>query len=250
LSAARVAVFGLGGVGGHVVESLARSGIGALGVIDNDIFTESNLNRQIFANLFTLGMKKTDAAKERILSINPDCKVLTFDMFYLPETEGQINFSDFDYIVDAIDTVTAKIAIITRAKNEGIPVISCMGTGNKLNPSLLEVTDIYKTDTCPLARIIRYELRQRGVKDLKVVYSRETPIKAADTNRNATNGVNASGNSGGAGISESMGGTSSSGDANSLRLPYKKPIPGSTAFVPGAAGLLIASEVVRDILGI
>ncbi|MDR0903509.1 MAG: tRNA threonylcarbamoyladenosine dehydratase [Ruminococcus sp.] len=229
LSKARVAVFGLGGVGGHVVEALARSGIGTLGVIDNDVYTESNLNRQIFATGCSLGVKKASAAKERIISINPDCKVNTYDIFYLPETESAIDFSEYDYIVDAIDTVSAKIAIITRAKNEGIPVISCMGTGNKFDPTKLLITDIKKTHTCPLARIMRYELKQRGITDVKVVWSTEPPVTPVDSGTGGTEGAI---------------GAASSGSA------YKKPVPGSTAFVPGAAGLIIASEVIRDLLEI
>jgi tRNA A37 threonylcarbamoyladenosine dehydratase len=193
-----------------------RSGIGTLGVIDSDVYTESNLNRQIFATGSTLGVKKVCAAKERLLSINPDCKVNTYDLFYLPDTEAAIDFSEYDYIVDAIDTVSAKIALIIRAKNEGVPVISCMGTGNKFDPTKLTVTDIKKTHTCPLARIMRYELKRRGVTDLKVLWSTEPPVKPLALENE--------------------------------RTPTGRNIPGSTAFVPNAAGLLIASEVIRDIL--
>jgi tRNA A37 threonylcarbamoyladenosine dehydratase len=219
LSSKRVAVFGLGGVGGSVAEALVRSGIGTLGVIDNDVYTESNLNRQIFATGETLGVKKVCAAKERLLSINPECIVSTYDLFYLPETETEIDFSDYDYIVDAIDTVSAKIAIITRAKNEGVPVISCMGTGNKFDPTKLLVSDIKKTHTCPLARIMRYELKRRGVTELKVLWSTEPPAKTVEAGVDETGGV-------------------------------RRSIPGSTAFVPNAAGLIIASEVIRDIIKI
>jgi tRNA A37 threonylcarbamoyladenosine dehydratase len=214
LNSARVAVFGLGGVGGSVTEALVRSGIGTLGVIDSDVYTESNLNRQIFATSSTLGVKKVCAAKERLLSINPDCIVHTYDLFYIPDTESAIIFNEYDYIVDAIDTVAAKIAIITRAKNEGVPVISCMGTGNKFDPTKLTITDIKKTHTCPLARIMRYELKQRGVTELKVLWSTEPPVRPLENER----------------------------------TPTGRNIPGSTAFVPNAAGLIIASEVIRDIL--
>jgi tRNA A37 threonylcarbamoyladenosine dehydratase len=220
LNSARVAVFGLGGVGGSAAEALVRSGIGTLGVIDNDVYTESNLNRQIFATSSTLGVKKVYAAKERLLSINHECIVNTYDIFYIPGTESAINFTDYDYIIDAIDTVSAKIAIIIQAKNEGIPIISCMGTGNKFDPTRLSVSDIKKTHTCPLARIMRYELKRRGVTDLKVLWSTEPPVKPV--------GADDSGGAGGG----------------------RRNIPGSTAFVPNAAGLIIASEVIRDILKI
>lgn len=214
LGAATVAVFGLGGVGGYVTEALARAGIGCLHLIDNDTFSESNLNRQILALHSTLGMKKTEAAKKRVLDINPECKVVIHDMFFLPETAGEIDFSAFDYVVDAVDTVTAKLAIIEAAKKAGVPVISVMGTGNKLDASAFEVADISKTSVCPLAKVMRRELKKRGIEDVKVVFSREEPKG------------------------------STLGDENG-RHP-----PGSVSFVPGAAGLLAAGEVIKHIAGI
>ena len=217
LKNARVAVFGIGGVGGYTVEALARSGVGTLDVIDNDTVSVSNLNRQLLATYHTIGTKKVDAARERILSINPHAKVNTHAIFYTPETADHLNFRDYDYIVDAIDTVTGKLCIIERAVAAGVPVISCMGTGNKLDATALEVTDISKTTFCPLARIMRKELRKRGIKHLKVVYSKEeamTPVGAEE-------------------------------EAAALG---KRTIPGSTAFVPGAAGLILAGEVVRDLI--
>lgn len=211
----RVAVFGLGGVGGYVAEALARSGIGALDLIDHDTVAESNLNRQIIATYDTIGRPKTEVMRERIASINKDCVVRVYPEFYLPEKASQFPFAEYDYVVDAIDTVTAKIDLAVRMEQMGIPLISSMGTGNKLNPAMLEVTDIYKTSVCPLAKVMRRELKARGVKKLKVVYSKEeamTPYK----------------------LVEEKEGT-------------RKATPGSTAFVPASAGLLIASEVVKDL---
>ncbi len=214
LGAATAAVFGLGGVGGYVTEALARAGIGCLHLIDNDTVSLSNLNRQILALHSTLGIKKTEAAKMRVLDINPDCKVVVHDMFFLPETAGEIDFSAFDYVVDAVDTVTAKLAIIEAAKKAGVPVISVMGTGNKLDASAFEVADISRTSVCPLAKVMRRELKKRGIEGVKVVYSREDPKG------------------------------STLGDENG-RHP-----PGSVSFVPGAAGLLAAGEVIKHIAGI
>ena len=214
LAAARVAVFGLGGVGGYAVEALARSGLGALDLIDNDSVSASNLNRQILATRRSLGRSKTEAAAERVLDINPDCRVRTSSCFFLPETAGQFDFTAYDYVVDAIDTVTGKIQLVLCARAAGTPIISAMGTGNKLDPSALQVADLYETAVCPLARIMRKELRRRGVERLKVVYSREEPLPV-----------------------------SAAPEPGSTR----RAIPGSTAFVPAAAGLLIASEVVRDL---
>lgn len=214
LAKARVAVFGIGGVGGYAVEALARSGIGTLDLIDNDTVGLTNLNRQIIATHDTVGMLKVDVAKARILSINPDAVVHTHSVFFLPETAEQFDFSVYDYIIDAIDTVTGKLCIIEKAVAAGVPVISCMGTGNKLDPTKLQVTDISKTSFCPLARIMRKELRNRGIHHLKVVYSTEealTPVGA---------------------------------EAEAAALG-KRTIPGSTAFVPGAAGLILASEIIR-----
>jgi tRNA A37 threonylcarbamoyladenosine dehydratase len=216
LSKKNVAVFGCGGVGGYVCEGLVRSGIGAISVIDNDTVNITNINRQIIATSSTIGMNKVDVIKSRMNDINPDCIITTYNLFYLPENAEAIDFSRFDYIVDAVDTVTAKMLIITCAKAMGVPVISCMGTGNKLDPSKLEVTNLYKTDTDPLAKILRNELKKRGVNKLKVVFSREKPITPK---------------------------FSVDGD-----LKTGRHTPGSSAFVPGAAGLLIASEVVKDLL--
>ena len=219
---ARVAVFGLGGVGGYIVEALARSGVGALDIIDNDTVSITNLNRQIVAVEETVGMPKTEAAKMRIMQINPDCKVTAYNTFYMPENSSDFDFAQYDYIADAIDTVTAKIELVMNANKCGTPIICSMGTGNKLNPAELEVADIYKTSVCPLARIMRYELKRLGIKKLKVVYSKEMPIvptgAAAEKCR-----------------AESTG---------------KKNVPGSTAFVPAVAGMIIASEIVKDICSV
>lgn len=170
-------VFGLGGVGGAAAEALVRGGIGKIAIVDKDVVDVTNINRQIIATEETVGMKKTDAAEKRFLSINPDLIVEKFDIFYLPETADEINLSDYDYIIDAIDNVTAKIELIVRAEKYGVPIISSMGTGNKLSPEMLEIADIYKTSVCPLARVMRRELKNRGVKKLKVIYSKEEPIK-------------------------------------------------------------------------
>jgi tRNA A37 threonylcarbamoyladenosine dehydratase len=175
LASSRIAVFGIGGVGGYVTEALVRSGVGALDLIDADRVNESNLNRQIIATRATIGQYKTEAAKDRAKLINPECEIGTYNFFYLPETAETIDFSRYDYVIDAVDTVTAKIEIIMRSQAAGVPVISSMGTGNKLRPAMLEVADIYNTSVCPLARIMRHELKKRGVKKLKVVYSKETP---------------------------------------------------------------------------
>ena len=217
LSQARVAVFGLGGVGGYIAEALARSGVGAIDLIDNDTIAESNLNRQIIALHSTIGMKKTDVAAGRILDINPNCSVTKHELFYIPETAGQIDLSQFDYVADAIDTVSGKIEIIVRCNSLGVPVISCMGTGNKIHPEMIEVTDIYKTTVCPLARVMRRELRKRGIKKLNVVYSKEEPRP---------------------------GKTPSQED----NCAGRRSIPGSSAFVPPAAGLAAAAKIVNDIL--
>lgn len=216
---ARVAVFGIGGVGGYTVEALARSGIGTFDLIDADKISLTNINRQILALLSTVGMYKTEAAKERILDINPEAAVNTYNVFYLPETEERFDFTLYDYVVDAIDTVAGKLAIIERAKKHGIPVISSMGAGNKLDPSAFEVADIYDTSICPLARVMRHELKKRGISSLKVVYSKEKPLKPIENDdmREEESTV------------------------------QKRQIPGSTAFVPSAAGLIIAGEVLKDI---
>ena len=176
LATMRVAVFGVGGVGGYVVEALARSGVGALDLIDKDVVDETNINRQIIATLDTVGRPKVDVAEERVHSINPDCVVRKYQCFYLPETRCNFDFSEYDYVVDAIDTVTGKLALIQQAKEAGVPVISSMGAGNKLDPTAFKVADIYKTSVCPLAKVMRRELKKRGIDSLKVVYSEEAPI--------------------------------------------------------------------------
>ena len=216
LQKARVAVFGIGGVGGYTVEALARAGIGRIDVIDNDTVSLSNINRQILATHSTVGMPKVEAAKKRILDINPNCDVVTHQVFYTPETEGQFEFSQYDYIVDAIDTATGKLALVQNAHAVGTPIICCMGTGNKLDASAFQVADISKTSMCPLARIMRKELGKRGIKHLKVVYSQE----------------------------EALTPTGWEGEAAALG---KRQIPGSVSFVPGAAGLILAGEVIKDI---
>lgn len=218
LAKARVAVFGIGGVGGYVVEALVRAGVGAIDIVDNDTVCESNLNRQIIAVRSALGQYKVDVMEARIKDINPACQVRKYKCFYLPETAGEFNFTEYSYVVDAIDTVTGKIQLVMQAKEVGVSIISSMGTGNKLNPMELEIADIYKTSVCPLAKVMRRELKQRGVKSLKVLFSKEEPKKpilqpqvdAGESPRKAT--------------------------------------PGSVSFVPSVAGLIIASEVVKDLI--
>ena len=232
LASARVAVFGVGGVGGYVVEALARSGVGALDLIDNDEVCASNLNRQIIATTKTIGRYKVDVAEERIHDINPDCIVRTYKTFFLPETKDQFNFSDYDYVVDAIDTVTGKLTIIEMAKEANVPVISSMGAGNKINPAMFEVADIYETSICPLAKVMRHECKKRGIRDLKVVYSKEKPIQPqADTSKSENDNNTVS--------QETTG-----------RDSKRRAIPGSTAFVPSVVGLIIAGEIINDITGI
>lgn len=228
LKDSRVAVFGVGGVGGYTVEALARSGVGAIDIIDDDKVCLTNINRQIIATTKTVGKYKVDVAKERIEEINPDCKVTAFKTFYMPETADRFDFTQYDYVVDAIDTVTGKIALIENAKKAGTPIISSMGAGNKVDPTAFEVADIYKTSVCPLARVMRYELKRRGIKKLKVVYSKEKPIPPiADEDPNGENGC----------LSKAD------------KVPGKRQVPGSTAFVPSVAGLIIAGEVIKDIIG-
>lgn len=228
LKGSRVAVFGVGGVGGYTVEALARSGVGAIDIIDNDKVCLTNINRQIIATGKTVGKYKVDVAKERIEEINPDCKVTAFRTFYMPETADRFDFTQYDYVVDAIDTVTGKIALIENAKKAGTPIISSMGAGNKVDPTAFEVADIYKTSVCPLARVMRYELKRRGIKKLKVVYSKEKPIPPiADEDPNGENGCLS--------MADKVAG--------------KRQVPGSTAFVPSVAGLIIAGEVIKDIIG-
>ncbi|MCQ2462078.1 MAG: tRNA threonylcarbamoyladenosine dehydratase [Clostridia bacterium] len=211
----RVAVFGIGGVGSYTVEALARSGIGSLFLVDNDTVSISNINRQLIADFNTVGQKKTSAAKQRILSINPAAEVEECNLFFSPDNSDEIDFTRFDYVVDAIDSVTGKIELVMKAAGAGVPVISCMGTGNKLDPTRFEVADIYKTSVCPLARVMRRELKNRGIKKLKVVYSKEEAITPlSDTGENGK----------------------------------RSPAPASCAFVPSVAGLIIAGEVVKDLI--
>lgn len=202
--------------------------MGAIDIIDDDKVCLTNINRQIIATTKTVGKYKVDVAKERIEEINPDCKVTAFRTFYMPETADQFDFTQYDYVVDAIDTVTGKIALIENAKKAGTPIISSMGEGNKVDPTAFEVADIYKTSVCPLARVMRYELKRRGIKKLKVVYSKEKPIPPiADEDPNGENGC----------LSKAD------------KVPGKRQVPGSTAFVPSVAGLIIAGEVIKDIIG-
>lgn len=216
LKNSRVAVFGIGGVGGYAAEALARSGVGALDLTDSDIVSESNINRQIIATVKTVGRYKTEVMAERISDINPDCKVTEHRLFFLGTPPDILDFSQFDYVLDAIDTVAGKIAIIENAKKCGVPVISCMGAGNKLDPTRFEVTDISKTSVCPLAKVMRHELKKRGVEGVKVVYSKEEAITPLEK------------------IAE--GG--------------KRRIAGSVAFVPSVAGLIAAGEIIKDLCDI
>lgn len=217
LMQAHVAIFGIGGVGGYVVEAMARSGIGQFDLIDNDRICMTNVNRQIIATVDTVGRDKVEVMQERILSINPDARINTHKCFYLPENAGQFDLGQYSYVVDAVDTVTAKIELVLRAQSAGVPIISCMGTGNKMNPALLEIEDIYQTSVCPLAKVMRRELRRRNVEKLKVLYSKEEPMKPVGE----------------------------TGEESARRA-----VPGSTSFVPPAAGLIIASEVIRDLLAV
>lgn len=219
LKAARVAVFGVGGVGGYVVEALARSGIGALDLIDNDTVSESNINRQIIALSDTIGRDKVTVAAERVRQINPDCAVHTHQTFFLPETAEEFDFTAYDYVVDAIDTVAGKLALVERAKAANTPIICAMGAGNKLDPTAFRVADIYKTSGCPLARVMRYECRKRGIKRLKVVYSPEPPRRPDPAGEAVPDGA-------------------------------RRSVPGSVAFVPPVVGLILAGEVVKDIAGL
>lgn len=232
LKAARVAVFGIGGVGGYAVEALVRSGVGSIDLIDDDKVCLTNLNRQIIATRKTVGQYKVDVMEERIHDINPDCKVTCHKCFYLPETKDQFDFSEYSYVIDAVDTVTAKIQLVMEAGEHNIPIISSMGAGNKLNPAAFEVADIYETSVCPLAKVMRRELKKRGVKKLKVVYSKEQPVTPADD------------------MSISCRSHCICPPDAKHKCTERRAIPGSTAFVPSVAGLIIASEVVKDIAGI
>lgn len=251
LAQSRVAVFGVGGVGGYVVEALVRSGIGAIDLIDHDQVSISNLNRQIIATRDTVGIDKVEIMRERILSINPDCKVRAHQCFYLPETRDRFDFTEYSYVVDAIDTVTGKIQLILQAQETGTPIISSMGTGNKLNPAEFQVADIYETSICPLAKVMRKELRKRGIEQLKVVYSQEQPVTIRESRDAGAAGIAGTEQSVGAvGTtiakgSEDAGAEAVGQDASSSRV---KPIPGSVAFVPPVAGLILASEVIKDLV--
>ena len=216
LQNARVAVFGLGGVGGYVVEALARSGVGALDLVDKDVISISNINRQILALQSTVGKYKTEVAKARVEDINPSCKVRVYNTFFLPETADEFDFASYDYIVDAIDTVSGKIALIQKAQEYGVKIISAMGAGNKLDATAFEVADIAKTSVCPLARVMRKELKKRGIEHVKVVYSKELPSKSAGVLEDEERGV--------------------------------KVTPSSIAFVPSVAGLIVAGEVIKDLI--
>lgn len=216
LGSAKIAVFGLGGVGSYVVEALARCGVGSLTLVDHDCVSVTNINRQLFALRSTVGKSKVQVAKERIHDIDEDIIVHTYEVFYNEDTEGMFDFHSYDYVVDAIDTVSSKLMIICKAKECHVPVISCMGTGNKMDPSKFEITDISKTSVCPLAKVMRSELRKRGIRKVKVLYSKEKPIKVMESE-------------------ERKGNTN-------------RPVPGSISFVPSTAGLIIAGEVVRELL--
>ena len=218
LARARVAVFGIGGVGGHVVEALVRSGIGEIDLIDSDTVSESNLNRQLIATHSTVGRYKVDVMEERIRDINPQAVVHKYQCFFLPENAGQFPFEAYDYVVDAVDTVTAKIELVLKAQAAEVPMISSMGAGNKLDASAFRVADIYQTSVCPLAKVMRRELKNRGVKHLKVVYSQEMPLTPISSEETPPEG--------------------------------RRAIPGSVAFVPSVAGLIIAGEVVKDLAGL
>ena len=214
LKNSRVAIFGVGGVGGYVAEALVRAGVGELDFTDNDIVSLTNLNRQIIALHSTLGKAKVEVMKERAIDINPEVKIITHNCFYLPENAGQFDFKQYDYVVDAVDTVSAKIALVEQANKADTPIISAMGAGNKLNPAEFEITDISKTTVCPLAKVMRKELKKRGINHLKVVYSKETPLKPLATDEQSN----------------------------------KRQTAGSVSFVPPVVGLLMASEVIKDLL--
>lgn len=218
LKASRVAVFGLGGVGSYVAEALIRSGVGTLDIIDDDVIALSNLNRLLYATQENIGQPKTEVVKARIASICPDTVVHAYNCFYLPETADRFDFTQYDYVADAIDTVSGKLGLVLQAHDAGVPIISSMGAGNKLDPTAFEVADISKTSVCPLARVMRRELRKRGIEHLKVVYSKEPPIEPENTEPDGTH--------------------------------QKRQTPGSCAFVPSVAGLIMAGEIIRDLCGI
>lgn len=232
LAASRVAVFGIGGVGGYAVEALVRSGVGTVDLVDDDRICLTNINRQIYATRKTVGKYKVDVAAERIHEINPDAVVNIYKTFYTPETAEQFDFAQYDYIVDAIDTVTGKIALVMNADAAGTPIISSMGAGNKVDPTAFEVTDIYKTSVCPLARVMRCELKRRGVKKLKVVYSREQPIAPIDD------------------MTISCRAHCICPPGTARKCTQRRQVPGSNAFVPSVVGLIIAGEVIKDLSGL
>ena len=229
LASSRVAVFGIGGVGGYVVEALVRSGIGALDLIDDDKVCLTNINRQIIATRKTIGKYKVDVAEERVHDINPDCDVKTYKTFFLPETKDEFDFTQYDYVVDAIDTVTGKLGIIECCRDANVPVISSMGAGNKVNASMFEVADIYKTSVCPLAKVMRHECKKRGIKKLKVVYSKEQPRRPLED------------------MSISCRQHCICPPGTVRKCTERRDIPGSTAFVPSVVGLIIAGEVINDL---
>ena len=228
---ARVAVFGIGGVGGYTVEALARSGVGAFDLVDDDRICLTNINRQLLATRKTVGQYKVDVAEQRILEINPDARVYSYKTFYMPQTAELFDFTQYDYVVDAIDTVTGKLALVEQAQSFGIPMISCMGAGNKLDPAAFEVADIYETSVCPLARVMRRELKKRGIKKLKVVYSREPPVTPVDD------------------MAISCRTHCICPPGTMRKCTQRRQIPGSNVFVPAAAGLIAAGEVVKDLIG-
>lgn len=218
---AHVAVFGIGGVGGHAVDALVRSGIGEITIVDSDEVAESNINRQLIATTSSVGRKKVEVMKEHLLEIDPKVKVHMQDCFFLPETKAQFDFSAYDYVIDAVDTVTAKLALVEACKEAGVPIVSSMGAGNKLDPTAFEVTDIYKTSVCPLAKVMRKELKARGIKHLKVVYSKEIPLEPIEDEMFVSD-----------------------------EKRSRRATPGSIAFVPSVAGLILAGEVVKDLAGV
>ncbi len=218
LKSSHVAVFGIGGVGGHAAEALIRSGVGEITIVDSDEVAESNINRQLIATTKTIGRKKVEVMKEHLLEINPEVKIHVFDCFFLPETKELFDFSSYDYVIDAVDTVTAKIALVEACREVDVPIVSSMGAGNKLDPTAFEVTDIYKTSVCPLAKVMRKELKSRGIKHLKVVYSKEIPLEPIEDEKFVSD-----------------------------EKRSRRATPGSIAFVPSVAGLILAGEVIKDL---
>jgi tRNA A37 threonylcarbamoyladenosine dehydratase len=218
LKNSHVAVFGIGGVGGHAADALVRSGIGEITIVDSDDVAESNINRQLIATTKTIGRKKVAVMEEHLLEINPEVKIHAYDCFFLPETQNQFDFLQYDYVIDAVDTVTAKLALVEACKEAGVPIVSSMGAGNKLDPTAFEVTDIYKTSVCPLAKVMRKELKARGIKKLKVVYSKEVPLEPIEEEGFVSD-----------------------------EKRSRRATPGSVAFVPSVAGLILAGEVIKDL---